>query len=90
MFFEFAYNPICPMIDRQPPKELADMIRAAGVENSVLCSDQGVSAAASGVAWPHPTEAMAAFVGLLQKQGFSASEIRTMGTDSPSKLLGIS
>jgi hypothetical protein len=89
VFFEFAYNPICSMIDQQSPKDLVEMIWAAGVENNVLASDHGISDAANGVAWPHPTEAMAAFVGLLQKAGFSTADIRTMACDNPSKLLGI-
>lgn len=67
--FEFVYNPVMPFIDKQAPR---DLVRAAGPENCVLC-----------------TEAMAAFIGLLQQEKFTQNESRVMATTNASRLLDL-
>lgn len=89
VFAEFVYNPIVPYFGNQNPELVAKMIRTIGPDRCVLGTDLGISQAFKGYAWPSPLEGMAAFIGLLEQQGFSDKEIDVMSIDNPSWLLDI-
>ncbi len=65
----------------QPPADIAEVIRATGVEHTLLSSDYGQ------LKLGNPIAGMNAFLGSLKEYGFTDDEIRTMCCDNPGKLL---
>lgn len=68
-------------IDKIPIGEIASQIKEVGASNCILSSDVGQRFGKS------PSEALKDFVRLLQKEGISESDIRTMLITNPRKLL---
>lgn len=64
-------------------EEMANSIRAVGVESCVLATDFGQ------LHNPIPPEGMRMFVQLLLERGFTPDELRTMVCDNPARLLGL-
>jgi hypothetical protein len=65
------------------PQELKEHIEAAGVANSSIGSDLGQ------VDNPTPVEGMRQAIKLCLALGFSEADVRTMVTDNPSRLVGL-
>jgi len=65
------------------PAEVAAYIRGVGAANTVMSTDLGQrSRMSSG-------EGMALFASLMESEGISPDDIRTMMVDNPRKLLGL-
>jgi len=70
-------------IDDMTPAEVAAYIRGVGAANTVMSTDLGQrSRMSSG-------EGMALFASLMESEGISPDDIRTMMVDNPRKLLGL-
>lgn len=70
--------------DRTPIQEIARQIRAVGCENVILSTDFGQ------IKSPYSDEGIAAYMRLLQKEGFSPEELRLMFCQTPARLLAAS
>jgi hypothetical protein len=82
-YIEFVYN---ALIGREKKFDIADYtkaIRAVGPEFCILASDLGQQGN------PLPPDGLAAFLGLLKKQGFTDAEIRLMSQTNPARALGL-
>ncbi len=70
-------------IDHLTPGDVADYIRGVGPEHTIMSTDLGQRAGMS------PGEGMGLFVSLMEREGITPQEIRTMAVENPAKLLGI-
>jgi hypothetical protein len=86
---ELVFNPVVPYFSNQDPDVITKMIKLLGPEKCVIGTDLGISQAFKGIAWPSPLEGMAAFIGMLETQGFSDKDIDTVSIDTGSYLLGL-
>ena len=71
------------MNKRTPVEEIVDMIRAVGIDHTILSSDYGQLRMGNCI------EGMANYIEMLRNAGMSLAELRTMCCDNPAKLLGI-
>jgi hypothetical protein len=69
-------------IDKVPIEKIAEQIKGVGADNCILSSDVGQTFSKS------PSEALADFMFLLEKQGITEKEIKKMLVDGPSNLIG--
>jgi hypothetical protein len=84
---EFTAQTACAEVYGRPPmpiEENAAMIRAVGVERSILSTDYGWNSEL-----PRPVPGLLEYVDRLAKAGFSEDELRTMVCDTPARLLGL-
>jgi len=89
VFFEYCFLPLVPYVDNQDPALIAEMIKAVGEEHVVLGTDLGASWAGKGVALPHPTEGMAAFIASLLLNNISKEVIAKIACTNACELLNI-
>jgi hypothetical protein len=79
----FTFDELSPLLGIDPAKMYA-AIRAVGPEHCTLSSDAGEPL------FPHSVECMRLISGYMSAFGINAQEMRTMCTDNPARLLGIS
>ena len=65
-----------------PAPRMAERIRAAGTERSILSSDCGV------FLLPPPVEGLREFLLLMRESGFTEAELRRMSSGTPARLFG--
>jgi predicted metal-dependent phosphotriesterase family hydrolase len=85
---EGAYIEFCALslVTAKPnttPAVYASAMRQVGPASVILSSDLGQPEN------PLPPDGLAKFLALLQAEGLSAQEIKTMSEDNPAKLLGL-
>jgi hypothetical protein len=82
-FVEFCFVYTLAYWGSQTTEYIADLIRAAGPEHSILVSDGGQTTT------PTPPEQFKLFIRAMKLEGFSDRDIDLMTKDNPAKLLGL-
>jgi hypothetical protein len=84
VFFERCYVDTTPVMNSTVSiAQIAEHIRAVGVESTILSTDFGQAAS------PPPVEGMRAYLAKLAAEGFSPDQIQRMAGENPAHLLGL-
>lgn len=78
----FTYDEISPLLGVDP-KRIYDAIHQIGVQHVTLSSDAGEPL------FPHTVECMRLIRGYMEAFGLNATELRTVCTDNPAKMVGL-
>jgi hypothetical protein len=82
VFLNWTYDELSPMLGVDP-QDMVDAIQAVGPEHCVLSSDAGDPVL------PHTVECMRLMLAILESYGLSASAVRQMAVENPSRLLNL-
>jgi len=84
VFYERCYNDVAPVSGQGVPlEEVAQNIRALGIDSTVLSSDFGQAG------HPPPTVGFAEYLDRLSELGFAPTDIQTMAGVNPRYLIGL-
>jgi hypothetical protein len=83
MYFERTYNWLVPPYSALTAAEQAAIIRAVGVDNTILATDFGQAYN------PPPVEGLEAYLAALLAEGFTPEELRRMVSDNARALLDV-